>query len=704
MSTTTSDVDVQPVRRSGIERLLHPESVAIIGASPNPGKIGGKVGRNALAFGFPGQVFLVNPNYERIGSTPCYPDMGVLPAQVDVAVVCLPGDAVIPAVTACGEAGVGAVVVLSAGFAETGTKGSRMQQELVGVAAATGMRVLGPNCLGLLNVKRALALSFSSVFEARLPPPGPLAVVAQSGALAASLLTMIREAELGLGWWVTTGNEADINWLEVAEALLAEDDVRQLAIYAEGMHDGGRLLDLGARALDLGKQVILLSAGTSQEAADAVQSHSGSLASPAVLIRGLMTQGGILEAEDLPALVEASLVFRHGRNWHGGSVGILTTSGGAGIMLVDACAMRRLPVAVLRADTRRRLATALPEFAATANPVDVTGAAMYCLGMLREPFRAVVEDPNVGAVTILLTLVTGETAVALAKDIVDLARATDKPVLVAWLAGDMAQDAYAVLRAAHIPLFFSLRACAGALEKIWRYEYRRREAYRHNLALSATDPAQGFAGVVTETPAKKLLHRYGIRVPAGTRARSLRAAEGAATHLGYPLVVKSEAPNLLHRTQVGAVRLGLQSKAALRRVCREISDLAGDPTMRIEHMVKAEGLEFLVGGRFDPALGPFVLLGLGGRSAELINDIVARRAPITPQEVERMIDELHAGLRIRAWLDEGPASVALCQAVAQISCLIADIGPRLAELDVNPLLVSSDGDVIALDALLILQH
>ena len=152
MSTTTSDVDVQPVRRSGIERLLHPESVAVIGASPNPGKIGGKVGRNALAFGFPGQVFLVNPNYERIGSTPCYPDMGVLPTQVDVAVVCLPGDAVIPAVTACGESGVGAVVVLSAGFAETGTKGSRMQQELVGVAAATGMRVLGPNCLGLLNV------------------------------------------------------------------------------------------------------------------------------------------------------------------------------------------------------------------------------------------------------------------------------------------------------------------------------------------------------------------------------------------------------------------------------------------------------------------------------------------------------------------------------------------------------------------------
>ena len=786
MPTGTSDGDAPRSRRrggetgarsrTGIERLLHPESVAIIGASSDAAKVGGKVRRHALAFGFTGSVFLVTPGHERIGDVPCYPDVRDLPAPVDVAVVCLPAPRVIPAVAACGEAGVGTAVVLSAGFAETGDKGRRLQQELVDVAAAAGVRLLGPNCLGLLNVERALALSFSSTFEGALPPAGPLAVVAQSGALAASVLTMLREAELGLGWWITTGNEADITWLEIAESLLAEEDIRQLAIYAEGMHDGGRLLDLGTRALALGKQVILLSAGTSREAAGAVLSHSGSLGSPAVLVRGLMSQAGILEAGDLPALVEASSVFRHGRAWRAGGVGVLTTSGGAGIMLVDACARLRLPVAALQPSTRERLAAALPEFAATANPVDVTGAAMYRLGMLREPFRALAADPDTGAVAILLTLVTGKTAVALAEDIVVLARTSEKPVLVAWLAGDMARDAYAVLRAAGIPLFFSVTACADALAHLWRYERRRRTSFdgdwphpvtgpddgvrthpvtepaegdqrhpvtepaegdrrhpvtepaegdrRHPVTDSVdgdrarpvtdpldsdrlcptTDPSPGLAGIVTETPAKELLRRYGIPVPAGARVTSPGAAEAVAECLGYPLVVKSESPDLPHRAQGGAVRLGIHGKVALRRAYREVVDLAGDPAARIERMAEEGGLELLVGGRVDPTLGPFVLLGLGGEAAELIDDVVARRAPIAPEEVAHMLDELAAGPRIRASLDDGLGTAALFRAVARISRLIGDLEPRLVELDVNPLLVPrGGGDVIALDALVILR-
>ena len=701
--------------RTGIERLLHPESVAIIGASANPEKVGGKVRRHALAAGYTGSVFLVTPGHERIGDLPCYPDVRDLPTPVDVAVVCLPANRVIPAVAACGEAGVGTAVVLSAGFAETGAEGRRLQQELVAVAAEPGVRLLGPNCLGLLNVERALVLSFSSAFEAPVPPAGPLAVVAQSGAVAASVLTMLREAELGLGWWITTGNEADITWLEIAEALLAENGIRQLAIYAEGMHDGARLLDLGARALDLGKQIILLGAGTSREAAGAVLSHSGSLGSPAVLVRGLLSQAGILEAGDLPALVEASSVFRRCRAWRAGGVGILTTSGGAGIMLVDACARLRLPVAVLQPRTRERLAAALPEFAATANPVDVTGAAMYRLGMLREPFRALAADPDTGAVAIALTLVTGKTAVALAEDIVELARVSDKPVLVAWLAGDMARDAYAVLRAAQIPVFFSVSACGDALANLWRYERRRRTKFDSDRPHPdtdpvasdwtglATDPAPDLAGVVTETPAKELLRQYGVPVPAGARVTSPSEAEAAAESLGYPLVVKSESPTLLHRAQGGAVRLGIHGRAALRRAYQEIVELAGDPAARVERMAEGGGLEFLVGGRVDPTLGPFVLLGLGGQAAELIDDVVARRAPIAAQDVAHMLDELTAGPRVRARLDDGHGTEALFRAVAQISRLIDDFGTRLVELDVNPLLLRGRAeDVIALDALVIL--
>ena len=690
--------------RTGIERLLHPKSVAIIGASADPAKVGGKVRLHALAFGFTGSVFLVTPGHERIGDIPCYPDVRDLPVPVDVAVVCLPAHRVIPAVAACGEAGVGTAVVLSAGFAETGAEGRRLQQELDDAAAEAGVRLLGPNCLGLLDVERALALSFSSTFEGSLPPVGPLAVVAQSGALAASVLTMLREAEVGLRWWITTGNEADITWLEIAESLLAEADIRQLAIYAEGMHDGGRLLDLGARALALGKQVIVLSAGMSREAAGAVLSHSGSLGSPGVLVRGLMSQAGILEADDLPALVEASSVFRHGRAWSAGGVGILTTSGGAGIMLVDACARLRLPVAALQPSTRERLAAALPEFAATANPVDVTGAAMYRIGMLREPFRALAADPDTGAVAILLTLVTGETAVALAEDIVALARVSDKPVLVAWLAGDMARDAYAVLRAARIPLFFSVTACAGALANLWRYERRRRTGFGSDRRRLASNPAPGLAGIVTETPAKDLLRTYGIPVPAGARVTGPSAAEAVAERLGYPLVVKSESPDLPHRARGGAVRLGIRDRDALCRAYREVADVAGDPAARIERMAEEGGLELLVGGRVDPTLGPFVLLGLGGEAAELIDDVVARRAPIAPEEVAHMLDELSAGPRIRASLDDGCVASELYWAVAQISRLIGDLGPRLVELDVNPLLVPrSGGDVLALDALVILR-
>jgi acyl-CoA synthetase (NDP forming) len=693
---------------------LRPRRIAVFGASSDTSKVGGKVIRHLLKHGFRGEILPINPRHDVVQSLPAW---NALPAHAsaDVAIICLPAGQVAPALEQCVHARVGAAVVLSAGFGEAGEAGRTLQTGLQAITAGTRTRLLGPNCLGFASLRERAIGSFSSVFDTTLPRPGTLAIVAQSGAIGASMLATIREEGLGLGWWVTTGNEADLSWLEIAELLIEEPGVEHLMVYAESIRNASRLLALGARAAMLQKPIIVVRPGNSNLAQAAAMSHTGVMANNALLAHGVSRQAGLLEVRDLPEMIGAHRALLASRPWRGAGIGVISTSGGLGIMLVDACAEGQLPIAELSDATRAEVKRLLPAFAGTANPVDVTGASMYDREVMIRVFEEVERDPNVGAIVLALTFVTGNAAALLAADIARAVRVSAKPTMVVWLAGEMASEGYRILREANVPLYHSVTGAASALSVLFRDACNRRRLRLLSQTKTiggakrrAIVPRTACGPVVTETPAKRLLASYGVAVTKGERVDSAAEAVGVARRLGYPIVVKSESESFLHRFKRGGVVLDVNNEDELRAAYRSVTNAArvsgaSDVSRcRVETMVSAKGLEFIVGGRGDAAFGPCVVLGLGGNNAELINDTVARRSPVTRHDAEEMIDELRSGRAVRAWLEQHGQVDALAQAVVRLSELLSDLGQELVEMDVNPLLVPAAGDPVALDALLIL--
>lgn len=694
--------------RSGLQVLLHPRSIVVVGASATPSKVGGKLLLHARKAGFAGPLLAVNPGETRIGDIACYPNVEALPEPVDLAVICVPAAQLPEVLHSCGRRGVGSAIVLSSGFAETGSEGAARQEQLAIIARRYGIRLLGPNCLGLFSAWNRAVLSFSSVFEGQAPQPGSLSLVAQSGALAASILAYICDAGLGLGHWVTTGNEADVTWLEVAEALVEDPRCQLLVIYAETLHDGERLLRLGRRAALLEKPLLVMTAGRREESRQAILSHTGSLAASGLLTRGLLRQGRLVEVSEPSEIPQLAQLFLQRRPWRGGGVGILSTSGGAGILMVDSCAERGLPLARLREGTERRLAEVLPAFASRHNPVDITAALMYQPAALRAAAGILAEDPEVAALVLLLTLITGDQAEVLAEELASFVETSRKPVLIVWLAGGLAASGYSVLRRQGIPLFTSIGEAASALAQLRQISAplppRPAAPAPQRLALAPDGP------LLTESDAKALLAGYGVASPPGACVTSFAAARREASRLGVAVAVKSESKALLHRASGGGLRLGVRGERALRKACREVAaaaraagDLAPRQPMRIEAMVSARGMELLAGGRRDPVLGTCLVVGQGGSDVEAAADVAARLVPITEAEARDLLQELRCWPQLRDLLEGETALARLTAALVRISWLLRDLGPRLSEMDVNPLLVQPSGEVLALDALILLK-
>ena len=695
-----------PRRGSGLEALLAPRSIAIVGASASREKIGGKVWHFVRSHGFEGRLHVVNARQPEIDGRSCHRSVSELPEAVDLAVVCVPAVEVAGVLRDCGKRGVKAAVVLSSGFAEAGEEGAVRQNELQAIARDAGLRLLGPNCLGVANARNKSVLSFSSAFSSGEFPPGAVSIVAQSGALAASILTFVREAGLGVGHWVTTGNEADVSWPEVAHWLLDDEHTRVIVVYAETLHDGRGLLSLGCKAAQRGKHIVMMRAGRSLASQEAILSHTGSLASSALLAEGVLRQARIIELAEPRQLPQIAGLLLQARPWQDGGVGVLTTSGGAGILFVDACVAHALPIASLTEPTVHGLKDALPAFASTRNPVDITAALIYQRGALRVPFEILSQDPQVAAVALILTLITGADADAAAAELASLAANCPKPVIVVWLAGDMASSAYAILRRGGVPVFADLTEAARALAS--QRKAASWVAPGSSYVPRPVDP--GDVDVLTETDSKNLLRRYGVPVPEGDRVEGIEQAKELARRLGGPVAIKSESPLVLHRAAKGGLRLNVVGAAAVTTACDEVMAAAlaaGDPVgfkrLRVEAMTGAGGVELLVGGRRDPVLGACIVVGKGGSDAEAAEDVCARLAPLEAKDAKQMLTELRMWPALSRQLESPQALDRLAATLVSISHLIRDLDERLSEMDVNPLLVKPDGDAIALDALIVLR-
>lgn len=697
--------------RSDFHKLFNPRAVAIIGASDNPARIGGQPLRSLTQFGYAGGVYPVNPKYETLGDVACYPSVGDVPQPCDVAIIAVPASGVPTAIEQCGAAGIRFAVVFSAGFREIGGKGETLHDELVSAARLGGVRVIGPNCQGVLNLPTRLYCGFGSLFQKAQLRGGPVAMITQSGGFGTSVVKLAQSTGLGFNYVACTGNEADVDTLELIEFFLECDDVEIITTYMEGIRDGRRLLELGQRALDLGKPILVWKVGNSSSGRRAAASHTANLTSGPELYRAVFRQGGFIEVRDVDDLMDAARALLMRRLPRGRNVGVVTNSGGAGVLLADRCEERGLHLPELAQTTTPELRQLIPEYGSLANPVDVTAQVSSDPQRMNRVLSVLFGDPGLDQIILSRGSVVGKPGLAWAQEFVKVVAGTDKPVLV-HMSPDQAEETVQVLDDNRLPWYPTpgrAVTAAAALHEFWvkRERHRARETRRLPPQTIAW-PAAG--STLNEHASKQALAAYGIASVREVLLPVDAIAELTAAPLPFPLAAKIVSADLPHKTEAGAVRLGIDDLPQLKAAALAIFASARTyrPSAHIEGILLQEmatGVEIILGVLNDPIFGPVVALGLGGIFAETLRDVTHRCAPFDLPTAYTMIDELKGRPILAGARGRPPADIdALADALVRLSLLAADHGARIAEIDINPLFVRPAGlGVVAADALIVLR-
>ena len=681
-----------------LESLLSPKAIAVVGASRAPGKVGHEVLANLLDGGFEGRIFPVNPSADSILDLKCYAGMESLPSKIDLSVIAVPTPAVRSAIEGSIAAGAQAIVVITAGFKETGSEGAKLEKELVELVRAHGVRMLGPNCLGLINVHNKMNASFAK----HMPMPGSISVISQSGALCTAMLDLAAARHMGIAKLISIGNKADISEVDLLKALAEDDDTKVIVGYLENISSGSAFMK-AAEAATAVKPVILQKAGTTQSGMRAASSHTGSLAGTDVAYAAAFRRSGVIRADSFEALFDYAVAFAMQPLPKGNRVAIITNAGGPGIMAADAVERSGMKVTALENSTATALRKKLPAAASVGNPIDVLGDADP--DRYKTAIEAAQGDDTVDAIVTLLTpqamTKPAETARAIAHSL-----RGEKPVLAAFMGGLDVMPGREELVQHSLPDYPSPERAVLALRAMvdyaaWRrrsprvlarFPVNRRRVERIISRHSRTGRLQ-----IGEAAAKDIMRAYGFPVPPGRLAASIDDAVEAATSVGFPAAMKIVSPDIIHKSDVGGVRLHLTSADAVRdaydlmmlRIERRTPD-ARIEGVYVEKMFTA-GREVIIGMSRDPDFGPMLMFGLGGIFVEVMKDVTFNIAPITAGEALQMLQ----GTRSFALLKgaRGQASVdidAVANALQRISQLVTDF-PQISELDINPFIVGPVG-------------
>lgn len=701
-----------PVER-GLQALLAPRSIALVGASADRTKLSGLPLFFLQRHGYSGALYPINPRAVEIGGLPCYPSLGEVGAPIDLAFLLVGAKRVLEVIDDCLETGVGAAIVAASGFAEVGGAGGELQTALAERIQGTGLRVLGPNCMGMVNILEGVAASFSqSLFVERLIP-GALAFFSQSGAIGGSTLDMAFSRGIGLSHWVSTGNQVDVDVVECAAAVVDDPAVQVIGLYLEGLRSADAYCALLQRARSLGKRVLVLKSGQSEAGAQAAVSHTAAMVGNAAVFGAVSRQYGAILVNDLEELLDRAAALLAGRRATGPGVGVVSSSGGVGVIIADEVDRQGLCMASFSAETRERLTAVVPEYGSTNNPVDATATLVARMmggesGLWTECFANVADDPTVDVLLIGLTMITGQAGVTLADEVIAVLERTKKPVLVSWLGADLCHSAFVRLRAAGVPMFSSTaRAVRAATALVNDAVPDARNAPSDELAPPLGDlPDLPNGALLTEWQCQPLLRAAGIPTPASVFLPDA-ADPGAVAALRGPFVVKAQSARVLHKSDVGAVLLpvdALDLASAVERVSANAREaLGGDAIdgVLVQEMVQG-GVELVVSVTRDPDFGLILSLGIGGTLAELLKDVASRRLPVTHAEIVKMIGAIRGAALLHGHRGRPEADApALVEAVTRVACLGEHLGPRLDELEINPLLVLSRGrGVVAADCLI----
>ncbi len=693
------------------DRLFHPRGIAIIGASADLSRIGGHPIRALKDAGYKGGIFPVNPKYPEMHGLKCYPDAASISEPCDLAVIAVAAPGVVNAVRDCAKANIPFAVVLTAGFRETGAEGRKLEAELKRTVAETGVRIVGPNCQGLLSIQSRVWAAFGSVADETDFRPGSASCAFQSGGFGYAIVNLAEAQGLGFRYCVSSGNETDIDMPELLSAFLDDDGTSVVFAYLEGTPDARRLLDVGRKSLQTGKPVMIWKAATTDAGAKAAASHTANMTGSYDLYRAALRQCGLIEVDDVEPIVDIAKLFGQGRLPKGNAVGVLSISGGSGIVYADAAVQGGLTLPPFSDATMAALRKIVPSFGSPENPADVTAGFFNNMSLFVDALEIVLADPRLDQLSILLASVTGASAARPAQAIAEVAARTDKPIHVAW-SGRHAKSPEAVkaLTDAKVPFITTPVRLARAAATLARFAADQRRLLPRRTPEVRTDATIALpAGPVTlsESESKEVLRAFGIPVVREVFVATGADAAAAARDLKEPFAVKIVSRDIPHKTDAGGVKLRVAREGLADAAATVTANAAkAVPSAKIDGVLvseMAQGLEALIGIINDESFGPVVALGLGGVLTEVLKDVTYRVAPFGPETAHEMIADLRGAKLFDGHRGAPPADKeALANALVAASQMATALKDRLKEADINPLFVGPSGAVAA-DALIVLK-
>jgi len=682
------------------DALFHPKSVAVIGASRKPEKVGHGVFANLIQAGFPGEIHGVNPGGGEVLGRPVHSSIEGIPGAVDLGVFVVPPPAILDGIPRLAEKGMRAAIVISAGFKETGGEGVGLERALRDTARKSKVRVLGPNCLGLINTHARLNASFA----AGTPPAGAISFFSQSGALCTAILDWAIGENVGFSKFISLGNKADISESDVMEYLSNDPETRVILGYVESIDDGVRFLR-ASREVTAKKPVILVKAGSTAAGARAASSHTGSLAGSDRAYAAAFRQGGILRAETVEDLFDFALGFALQPMPRGDRLLILTNAGGPGILAADTAEKLGIPLAEISAELRGRLSGKLPPTASLGNPVDVIGDAQA--DRYREVLSAIREDPSIDAVLVLLTPQAMTEPEGTARAAVQALAGSGKTAFASFLGEASVKEARKILSSGGIPNYLVPERAVRSLHAMLRYRRSqggvpqdtpdlagiRREEARSGIGAALAEGKK----TLGEEESRSILEAYGFRFPRHVLAQTSREAVQAFEEMRRPVALKIVSPDILHKTDVGGVRLNLSDPESVARAFVEITSSARRMVpsawvagVSVQEMVTG-GREVILGMSRDPQFGPLLMFGLGGINVEVLKDVSFRVAPLSRRDAVEMIREIRAYPLLSSFRGSAPSDEGgIVDGLLRISRLSMDV-PEIQELDLNPVLVMTKG-------------
>lgn len=701
-----------------LTRLINPRSIAIIGASATPGSFGYRSVENT-GFGYEGRVYPVNPRHIEILGHRYYSDIEHLPETPDCVVLSVPREQVLPLVEQCAALGVGGAVVYSSGFVETGApEGAEEQHRLTAIARSSGMRILGPNCIGIMNFVNRVGMSFQPGLNQLPMIAGPIGLAVQSGALG-FIITQGMQRGLGFSYNFAPGNSCDVDICDLINFLVEDDTTQAIACIFEGVQDGQRLLEAARRALVAGKPLVVYKMGNNDLSRQTALSHTGTLTGSLAAYQAAFESTGAITVDDFEAVLETVAFFSTAKKPSARGVGVMSASGGAAIMATDKAEEVGLALSPLAPQTAANLREKIPGFGSSANPCDITSASLHDKTMYGHCIRAFADDPSFAAVVVPMMTAYAPATVERAEYLCELAGTLSKPVCIVWLnewyqgPGSEAYD-----RCRELAMFRSMRRCLRTL-KAWLnyYDERERLLSPREPRITGNDCSSKAAGllsqckarqVLTERASKQLLAAYGVSVTREQLATTDDRAVQLANEIGYPVALKAEAPAISHKTEARVVRLHLNNdeevRDAFRAILRTTARLPGSPLVNgvlVQEMVD-DGIEIMVGVRRDRQFGPLIVCGLGGVLVELLRDTACALAPVTQAGAIAMLKSLKGYRLLTGFRGKPPVNIGLlADTICRISELAADQKRSISEMDINPI-IASEARAIAVDALAVI--